>query len=267
MRILAIGDPHGNLDKIKKITLKNVDLILLTGDIGKADLARKIFFENQKRKQQGLLEVEETLKDVKAMHYEIHNSTISLLKYLSKYAKVYSIEGNVGIPNEFDIKKINKKLKINLPITKNYINKMKNIYIVKNSLRKINNLKIGFLEYFLDKSWVEEFKPKDYNEIIEKAKKQTEKAKKILEKFGEIDILICHQPPYGILDKINFPSAPKHWQGKHAGSKVILKYIKKYQPRYVFCGHIHEGKGKAKIGDTEIYNLGYCGWKIIEFKD
>ncbi|MEM4271343.1 MAG: metallophosphoesterase, partial [Candidatus Pacearchaeota archaeon] len=170
MRILAIGDPHGNLDKIKKITLKNVDLILLTGDIGKADLARKIFFENQKRKQQGLLEVEETLKDVKAMHYEIHNSTISLLKYLSKYAKVYSIEGNVGIPNEFDIKKINKKLKINLPITKNYINKMKNIYIVKNSLRKINNLKIGFLEYFLDKSWVEEFKPKDYNEIIEKAK-------------------------------------------------------------------------------------------------
>ena len=36
MKILAIGDPHGNLEKIKRIPVKNIDLILLTGDIGKA---------------------------------------------------------------------------------------------------------------------------------------------------------------------------------------------------------------------------------------
>ena len=49
MRILAIGDPHGDLSKIKKIPLKGVDLILLTGDLGKADLARKRYFENVER--------------------------------------------------------------------------------------------------------------------------------------------------------------------------------------------------------------------------
>lgn len=51
--------------------------------------------------------------------------------------------------------------------------------------------------------------------------------------------------------------APKRFWGKHVGSRVILNYIKKYQTRYVFCGHIHEGKGYAKIGKSEVYNLGH----------
>jgi len=100
---------------------------------------------------------------------------------------------------------------------------------------------------------------------MKQARKQTKKAQRILTRFGsELDILICHQPPYGILDRVTFPGAPKHWRGKHAGSKVILKYIQKYQPKYVFCGHIHEGKGKKKIGKTEIYNLGVADHIIIE---
>jgi Icc-related predicted phosphoesterase len=44
VKIVAIGDPHGNLGKIKKIPLKNSDFILVTGDIGKADFARKKTF-------------------------------------------------------------------------------------------------------------------------------------------------------------------------------------------------------------------------------
>ena len=59
--------------------------------------------------------------------------------------------------------------------------------------------------------------------------------------------------------------APKHWRGKHAGSKIILEYIKRKQPRYTFCGHIHEGEGSKMIGKTRVNNLGVCGYKIIEF--
>lgn len=81
--------------------------------------------------------------------------------------------------------------------------------------------------------------------------------------FGSLDVLVCHQPPYGYLDVTNNPNAPKEWKGKHAGSKVILDYVKKYKPRYVFCGHIHEGEGHEKLGATEIYNLGVAGHKII----
>jgi len=81
----------------------------------------------------------------------------------------------------------------------------------------------------------------------------------------KVDILVCHQPPYGILDKVTNKAAPKHWLGLHAGSKVIFDYIKKQEPRYVFCGHIHEGEGRARIGKSEVYNLGVGGWKIVEF--
>ncbi len=265
MRILAIGDPHGDLKKIKKISIRNLDLILLTGDLGKADLARKRFFENVERRKRGLEELEEDSKYAKAVHMEIHDSTIKILKYLSRYALVYTIEGNVGIATKSNVREYRKKYGLKLPATREEISLMRNVYLVKNRLRVINGLRIGFLEFFTDISWVRDFKPSDYRKRMKRAKKQTDKARRILQRFGSvIDILLFHQPPYGVLDKVTFKSAPKDWRGKHAGSKAILDYIKKYQPKYAFCGHIHEGEGFRKIGKTEVYNLGVCGYKIIE---
>ncbi len=49
MKICVIGDPHGNLEKIKKIPLKNVDLIILTGDLGDSSSSKKLFFGSFKR--------------------------------------------------------------------------------------------------------------------------------------------------------------------------------------------------------------------------
>jgi Icc-related predicted phosphoesterase len=264
MKVAIIGDPHGSLDKIKKIPLSKVDLVLCTGDIGKADLARQRFFENVERKRQGLKELDEDAKHKKEVHMEIHKSTIDVLKYLSKYAPVYTIQGNVGIPTDSQTRKDNEKWKLNLPSTKNAIERIGNVYLIKNRLRIIDDLRIGFLEYFTDTCWVREFKPTDYQKRMIKAKRQTEKANRVLESFGsDLDILVFHQPPYGILDKVGAP-APLHWRGKHAGSKTILNYIEKRQPRYAFCGHIHEGEGKDKIGKTEVYNLGVAEHKIIE---
>ncbi len=140
---------------------------------------------------------------------------------------------------------------------------MKNVRVINNRIANFEGLRIGGLEYFVDTSWIREFKPSDFRDKMQAAKKESDKAKRVLKGFGKVDILLCHQPPYGVLDRVNFPGAPKHWQGKHAGSKVILNYIKKYQPKYVFCGHIHEGKGKKKIGRTEIYNLGVSGDYVL----
>jgi len=187
------------------------------------------------------------------------------LKILSKFAPTYSILGNVGgeMLKDAEVKKDERKFKIKLPYLRKSISKLDNFHVTKNVIRNFDNLRIGFLEYFVDTNWVQEFKPSEYNKRLKKAKKETVKAKRILNNFKSLDILVCHQPPYGYLDKIVNPSAPKHWDGKHAGSKVILDYIKKYQPKYVFCGHIHEGEGKVRIGKTEIYNLGVAGHKII----
>ncbi|MBS3076441.1 metallophosphoesterase, partial [Candidatus Pacearchaeota archaeon] len=95
MKVLIVGDPHGDISKIKKSDLKKADLILITGDIGKADLARKQFFENLKRKREGLPELEKDAKFEKKVRMEIYDSTLSIVKELSRYAPVYSILGNV----------------------------------------------------------------------------------------------------------------------------------------------------------------------------
>lgn len=263
MKILILGDPHGYYNYPKKI-FKNIDLILITGDLGKATLARKFYFDNIKRKQEGLSEIKKSAKIEKKIHMEIYNSTIKLLKMLSKYAPVYTIQGNVGIPTKSECKEQEKKWKIKFPCTKEEIKKIKNVYLTKNILRKINGLKIGFLEYFLDTGWMKEFNQFKQKKKLSKAEKETKKAKKILKTFKNLDILVCHQPPFGILDKVSGKfGAPKQWIGKKGGSKVILNYIKKEKPKYVFCGHIHEAKGKKRLGKTKIYNMGHSGDYII----
>ena len=74
-------------------------------------------------------------------------------------------------------------------------------------------------------------------------------------------IIISHAPPYGYLDVVK--NKLTNFKRKHAGSRILVKAIKKHHPKLVFCGHIHEGKCKAMIGKTEVYNLGIRGYKII----
>jgi len=265
MKLLILGDPHG-YNKYKKSILQKAELILLTGDIGKSDIARKRCFENFERKKRGLPEKEYNSNQEKKAYMEIYDSTIKVIRNLSRFAPVYSLLGNVGTISDYEIKKQEQRIGIKLPYMRASMKKIKNFHLVRNSLRNINGLKIGFLEYFIDTCWVQKFKPGDYKKMLKQAKKETNKAKKILKWFGKnnLDILVCHQPPYGILDKVTGKyGAPKFYRGKHAGSKAILNYIKKEQPRYVFCGHIHEGKGKKKIGKTEIYNVGCCGNYVL----
>lgn len=262
MRILAIGDPHGELEKIKKIPLGNIDLILLTGDLGNASLLRKMFFDNLERKKQGLPEKEYTPLEEKRAFMEAYNSTIKIVKYLSKHSNVYIIFGNVESSN-YETKKISKRIGIKLPLLYNDLNSMKNVKIINDKTVVYKGIKIGGLEYFIDRGWVKRFKPKD-REALKESTKETAQIKKILNKFGNVDILVCHQPPYGILDKVSAKFAPKEWQGKHAGSEIILDYIKKYQPKYVFCGHIHEAEGFKKLNKTNVYNLGVANYKIIQ---
>ncbi len=84
MKICAIGDPHGSLDKIKQIPLSEIDLILLTGDLGKADLFRKMDLDNLKRRQQGLDQIEYTPSQIRKAFTETYTSTMEVIKYLSK---------------------------------------------------------------------------------------------------------------------------------------------------------------------------------------
>ena len=62
-------------------------------------------------------------------------------------------------------------------------------------------------------------------------------------------VLVSHTPPRNTqLDKTSI--------GLHVGSLSVRKYIEERQPSIVFCGHIHEAKGREKIGKTVIVNPG-----------
>lgn len=242
MKLLVVGDPHGVLPK--KIPKEKFDAIIITGDLGKADLGRKFFFENIRREKEGLPKKKATKKEKNQMKTEVEESTLKILKFFSRFkVPIYTLVGNV-------------------PFKKR---KMKNVNIVQNKMITIRGMKFAFLENFVEMHWFKEFKVKDKNRM-KKGRKETLMAKKIINKFSKhkADILVSHLPPYGILDKFDNPIGQKHWQGKHAGSKLVLAYIKKYQPKYVFCGHMHEAKGKAKIGKTIIYNVGYSGDYLVK---
>lgn len=69
-------------------------------------------------------------------------------------------------------------------------------------------------------------------------------------------ILICHCPPRDTpLDQIR--------PGLHAGSSAVAQFIQQQQPRYFFCGHIHEAEGACiRLGATAAMNVGKKGYLL-----
>ena len=51
----------------------------------------------------------------------------------------------------------------------------------------------------------------------------------------DVDILLCHSPPYGIMDKTS--------DNINIGSKSLLKRIEKIKPKYIVYGHNHAEYG------------------------
>ena len=60
------------------------------------------------------------------------------------------------------------------------------------------------------------------------------------------NILVTHAPPYGVLDEV----APDVHVGCHAMADIAGKFD------LVLCGHIHEMKGFAKLGNATCVNPG-----------
>ena len=69
-------------------------------------------------------------------------------------------------------------------------------------------------------------------------------------------VLICHAPPHHTaLDCVR--------DGLHAGSRSVREFVDRYQPEYLFCGHIHEAEGTyAEIGRTKAINVGKQGYLL-----
>jgi Icc-related predicted phosphoesterase len=69
-------------------------------------------------------------------------------------------------------------------------------------------------------------------------------------------VMICHAPPQGTaLDRVR--------GGLHAGSQAVREFVDRYQPEYLFCGHIHEAEGVTiEMGKTKATNVGKRGYLL-----
>ena len=67
-------------------------------------------------------------------------------------------------------------------------------------------------------------------------------------------ILISHNPPKDtVCDTVN--------ENLHVGSQMLRDLISEIKPLAVLTGHVHEGRGIDRIGDTVIVNPGSLGEK------
>lgn len=61
-----------------------------------------------------------------------------------------------------------------------------------------------------------------------------------------LDILVTHGPPHGILDRAV--------EGHNCGCEELLDVVLQKQPKYHVFGHVHEGFGTYKLGNTTFIN-------------
>lgn len=263
MKIAAIGDPHGNLEKVRSIALERVDLVLLTGDLGQTDILRKQAMGYLSIPNPGPRDRQSHAREFGQAFLTAHETALKLTRYLACCCPVFIVRGNADLSN-YDIRKFSHTFGIELPFLYNDLNKIRGVRLIDNRVAVFKGLRIGGIKYFTDICWAEEFGLAGLERIKGRAMQDTGKIREALGRFGVVDILLTHVPPYGVLDRVDSASIPPAWIGLHAGSRTVLEYIRKEQPRYVFCGHIHEGEGFERLGRTEVYNLGMGGCKIFE---
>lgn len=76
----------------------------------------------------------------------------------------------------------------------------------------------------------------------------------------ELDVLVTHSPPYGILDYIQRDN-------QSVGSSVLRDIVLTRKPRFHAFGHIHEGYGRLQESGIEFINACSCDAKRLPVND
>ncbi|MFM9130338.1 MAG: metallophosphoesterase [Actinomycetes bacterium] len=80
-----------------------------------------------------------------------------------------------------------------------------------------------------------------------------EEFQKNVDALGPVDILCSHIPP--AIPDITFDVVARRFE---RGSEALLNYIKEFQPKYSFFGHVHQPLvSRTRIGYTECINVGH----------
>ena len=255
MKLLLLACPHGE-ERFLEIPLKGIDAVLIAGDLGKADKARSLRMSYPDAPS---LTDKLSSKEAKEMLEENISSSEKILRYFSQKPVSY-IPGNAD-ESKKHTEKINREKGLKIKPLEDRIKKL-GIKNIDKRIVKIGSLKVAGLGYFVARHWVKEFLGTDKHRTQEE-EVQEKGVEKFISRLEKVDMLLCHNPPYGYLDLVDNPIVPKNWNKKHAGSKIILDYILEKQPKYAVFGHIHEARGEGSAGQTKLINTA-CGWTVFE---
>ena len=284
MKILVIGDLHGRKPQISKKLY--FDAIVSVGDVcsdKEIGSWMKKWFKFIKEHPGEEIDCDSfIIKNVgKRKFYEMEKKSLKegrkILEYLGSFGKpIFMVAGNWDQSyRKTKIKDINKDTynymkyfydswlgdKINPKLVKG----LENIKDCMFHVHKFNEF--NFIGYGLS-SAPEKIKggkklKKEKKEILQKLNSAY---KKIVDKLFNVykkrknknlpTIFITHNIPYKTkLDVIKNKHNYAH--GKHLGSNVAREFCLKYKPMICIGGHIHDHKGKDKIGKTIVINPGY----------
>lgn len=263
VKILAIGDFHGEFpSKLERIA-KGVDLVVSVGDYCPFSY-RRIWFKHCYKTDTELWEILGKEKMKKLIKKDLKKGE-EILKKLNKLpVPVISITGNLDYTRWYDAID-SKKPKWNWPYQNFFskiVKKCSNIKIFDYSSVKINNIRfIGMAT----STFPGRVKSKSYKRLRKKLDKLFLKYK------GGNIVFVSHNVPYKTkLSKISSKDVPKEYQGEEKGSKLVRRIIERYQPLLNLCGHMHEHQCRDRIGKTPIINVGpaYKGKAaVIEFDE
>jgi Icc-related predicted phosphoesterase len=76
-------------------------------------------------------------------------------------------------------------------------------------------------------------------------------------------VFLSHNVPFDTeLDRIRNEESPKH--GRHYGSLVVRDVVQQRSLKLNVAGHMHEGEGRTRVGDTTCINTGIHTSQVID---
>ncbi|MEK6847723.1 MAG: metallophosphoesterase [Nanoarchaeota archaeon] len=258
MKILAVGDFHGKIEKLeKKLPRYEFDFIIGIGDYAGIDewypYIKYTFRIKNRKKAKSAKEFfgKRKFKKLLKKDFEAGKKSLLFLDNLRKPGFFVFGNGDDEWYNYPFSPKILKAKKSRL----NFLKKIKNIkkmtYVVK-IYQGISFLGFGG---YMDAKANKSHRDAEWQERVNKRNKKAEKKMSfLLKKINRKSIFIFHYPPKGIFDIIKEKNNP--FKGGSTGVTFFRKAILKHKPSLVLCGHMHEYQGKKKLGNSWVVNPG-----------
>lgn len=246
MRILAIGDFHGKFFLTKEFLKKNkIDFIVSPGDLPDSSKLRDLIFKNWKKIKFEKIKFYEILglEKTKKLVLEDDISQHKIFKKLdSLKIPIFLVIGNADYGNAIEHSEY-APFKLPYKIESECKNS-DNVYHMDLRIKRVE--KISIIGFGSSRSF-------GFKGEIKNAEK---KLIKLFKSAKQPNIFLVHEPPYGTkLDIVGYKKSPRY--GEHVGDKIVREMIERFQPELCVCGHMHETKGKEKIGKTLVVNAGF----------